>query len=77
MRSIDSSNATTAHLSTIARTAGVLRLDGGFYDDGLDDFERCSDCTILCSKCYDAVFSVNELNEQGICYNCRDSVVET
>ena len=46
---------------------------GDFYDDGLDDFERCSDCTILCSKCYDAVFSVDELKEQGICYTCRDS----
>ena len=46
---------------------------GGLYDDGLDEFQRCLDCTIYCSKCVDEVFSVDELNEQGICYNCRDS----
>ena len=50
--------------------------EGWRYDDGLDDHDRCLDCSIQCEICLQAMRSTDDLDDQLNCEICAKLIKE-
>ena len=49
---------------------------GWKYDDGLDDYDRCFDCSIKCETCLQGMRSADDLDDQFNCESCAKLIKE-
>ena len=50
--------------------------EGRRYDDGLDDLDRCTTCSIKCAVCSQAMHSTDDLDDQLNCEVCAKLMKE-